>query len=235
MFEFFRRKKQDVVNNKSTQQQTYTFIFNESGVLYSYLTQPKTELDFYWQALEQESFAYLNEQHYVLPWDEFYQLLDDEQHLSILKQMQLPTITALRPIIRSENALSDTDFKIIVSGWCDEQGIKIKTNPTRQGAVLTVAQQNYLLPKITWELTENIREFARLTEKSKRDNEKYWGKIRRLAQKSHACMDEFLKKTIILSPETLQLNMRRQNLQNDSVIEIQPTLERLEIRLRVYG
>ncbi|HMX99832.1 MAG TPA: SNF2-related protein [Agitococcus sp.] len=225
MFEFFRRKKQDVVNNEPIQQQTYTFIFNESGVLYPYLTQPKTELDFYWQTLEQESFAYLNEQHYVLPWDEFFQLLDDEQHLSILRQMQLPTITALRPIIRSENALSDNDFKIIVAGWCDEQGIKTKTTPTRQGAILTIAQQHYLLPKITWELTENIREFARLTEKSKRDNEKYWGKIRRLAQKSHASMDEFLKKTIILSPETLQLNMRRQNLQNDSVIEIQPTFE----------
>lgn len=49
-------------------EQNYTFHFNESGILYPYSVQPKTDLDFYWQALEQEGYADLIEQQYVLLW-----------------------------------------------------------------------------------------------------------------------------------------------------------------------
>ena len=206
-------------------EQNYTFHFNESGILYPYSVQPKTDLDFYWQALEQEGYADLIEQQYVLLWDEFYQLFEDEDHQAMFSMMQVPKMADLRPMIRSENALSDSDFKISLAGWCDIQGVQNRNNPSRQGAILTIDQQNYLLPKTTWELVEKIREFSRLSDKTKQDNEQYCGKIRRLAKKSNASMDEFLNKTIILTPDTLQLNMRRQSLFNDAVIEIQPIFE----------
>lgn len=47
-------------------EQNYTFHFNESGILYPYSVQPKTDLDFYWQALEQEGYADLIEQRICL-------------------------------------------------------------------------------------------------------------------------------------------------------------------------
>ena len=206
-------------------EQNYTFHFNESGILYPYSVQPKTDLDFYWQALEQEGYADLIEQQYVLLWDEFYQLFEDEDHQAMFSMMQVPKMADLRPMIRSENALSDSDFKISLAGWYDIQGVQNRNNPSRQGAILTIDQQNYLLPKTTWELVEKIREFSRLSDKTKQDNEQYCGKIRRLAKKSNASMDEFLNKTIILTPDTLQLNMRRQNILDDAVVEIQPIFE----------
>lgn len=206
-------------------EQNYTFHFNESGILYPYSVQPKTDLDFYWQALEQEGYADLIEQQYVLLWDEFYQLFEDEDHQAMFSMMQVPKMTDLRPMIRSENALSDGDFKISLAGWCDIQGVQNRNNPSRQGAILTIDQQNYLLSKTTWELIEKIREFSRLSDKTKQDSEQYWGKIRRLAKNSNASMDEFLNKTVVLTPETLQLNMRRQNILDDAVVEIQPIFE----------
>ena len=206
-------------------EQNYTFHFNESGILYPYSVQPKTDLDFYWQALEQEGYADLIEQQYVLLWDEFYQLVEDEDHQAMFSMMQVPKMTDLRPMIRSENALSDGDFKISLAGWCDIQGVQNRNNPSRQGAILTIDQQNYLLSKTTWELIEKIREFSRLSDKTKQDSEQYWGKIRRLAKNSNASMDEFLNKTVVLTPETLQLNMRRQNILDDAVVEIQPIFE----------
>ena len=224
-FGFFKRKQQGTLPTTQTVEEHYTFTFNEVGVLYPYLGQPKTELDFYWQDLEQEGFADLTGQNYTLAWDEFYQLHTDEEHQTMLKQLKIPQTTDLRPMIRSEGALSDSDFKISLAGWCDAQGISNKTRPSRQGAILTIDRQHYLLPKTVWELTEKIRDFSRLAEKNKRDNERYWGQIRRLAQKSHASMDEFLNKTIILTPDTLQLNMRRQNILDDAVVEIQPIFE----------
>lgn len=225
LFEFFKRKKEIKLGISDEIISNYEFTFNESGILYSYSVQPKTDLDFYWQALEQEGYADLIEQQYVLLWDEFYQLFEDEDHQAMFSMMQVPKMTDLRPMIRSENALSDSDFKISLAGWCDIQGVQNRNNPSRQGAILTIDQQNYLLPKTTWELVEKIREFSRLSDKTKQDNEQYCGKIRRLAKKSNASMDEFLNKTVVLAPDKLQLNMRRQSLFNDAVIEIQPIFE----------
>ena len=224
VFGFFKKKKIDLITPEEVVF-SYTFTFNESGILYPYSVQPKTDLDFYWQALEQEGYADLIAQQYVLLWDEFYQLVEDEDHQAMFSMMQVPKMTDLRPMIRSENALSDGDFKISLAGWCDIQGVQNRNNPSRQGAILTIDQQNYLLSKTTWELIEKIREFSRLSDKTKQDSEQYWGKIRRLAKNSNASMDEFLNKTVVLTPETLQLNMRRQNILDDAVVEIQPIFE----------
>ena len=60
-FEFFKRKSKNMSDSMSIEQ-NYTFHFNESGILYPYSVQPKTDLDFYWQALEQEGYADLIEQ-----------------------------------------------------------------------------------------------------------------------------------------------------------------------------
>lgn len=221
----FWKRKSNSDNNIQAIDEITPLHFNEVGILHSYSTQPKTELDFYWQSLEQEGYADLIEQQYILSWSELYQLMDDEQHQIMFKLMGLPEQTNLRPMIRSEGALSDSAFKISLAGWCAGSGIKTTSSITRQGAILSVDQQNYLLPQTAWELIEKIREFARLGEKTKQDNEQYWGKIRRLAQKSKASMDDFLTKTIVLSPETLQLNMRRQHVLDDAVVEIQPVFD----------
>jgi len=77
LFEFFKRKKEIKLGISDEIISNYEFTFNESGILYSYSVQPKTDLDFYWQALEQEGYADLIEQQYVLLWDEFYQLFED--------------------------------------------------------------------------------------------------------------------------------------------------------------
>ena len=79
VFGFFKKKKIDLITPEEVVF-SYTFTFNESGILYPYSVQPKTDLDFYWQALEQEGYADLIAQQYVLLWDEFYQLFEDEDH-----------------------------------------------------------------------------------------------------------------------------------------------------------
>lgn len=225
-FGFWKRKSQEKADLSKDSKSTYCFDFNDTGIIYPYLPVPETELDFYWQALEQEGYADLIEQHYILPWSDLYLLLADPEHQVMFDLMNLPEITALRPMIRSEGALSDPNFKISREGWCDSTGIKVKSNITSSGAILTVNEQNFLLPQSTWKLLDKIREFARLEQqKTKQDNEKYWGNIRRLAKQANASMDEFLRKTIVLTPETLQLNMRRNHLLNDPVIEIQPVFE----------
>ena len=75
--------------------------------------------------------------------------------------------------------------------------------------------------------TEAVRQLYKqpTTEKNHQSNELAWSKIRRLAIKTKAGMDDFLRKTIILSPEILKLDMRRNRVMDELLVELQPTFE----------
>lgn len=202
------------------------FEYDEHGVTYPYRAQASTEADFYWQSLEQEGITYQLDQQLILPWSELFKLLQDPEHDSARYLLNLPDFSSLRPMIRSQGALSDADFQITLSGWCDASRHKQTSNITRTGAILTVDGQASLLSPERWQLIEDIRAFSRLgQDKSRQDNHSYWAKIRRLASQSQTSMDDFLQKTIVLAPETLQLNMRRNHVLTDAVVEVQPIFE----------
>jgi SNF2 family DNA or RNA helicase len=223
---FWKRKKLDTVTDHSAGAAPLPLSFNDIGLIHPYTSQPNTDTDCYWQGLQEDNLTDLIEGQYVLQWLELFQLLEDEEDYSALPLLNLPASSDLRPMIRSQGALSDPDFQITLSGWCDVTGQKINQNVTRTGAILNVGGQLQLLSAARWKLIEEIRAFSRLgSQKTRLDNQQYWGKIRRLAKQAQASMDDFLQKTIVLSPETLQLNMRRNNILNDAVIEIQPDFE----------
>lgn len=223
---FWKRKRTEVNTPVQPSPKPPLFNFNEVGVVYPYQPTHQTDTDFYWQSLAQEDIADLVGTEYVLSWAELFKVIDDPEHQSALYLFNLPALSSLHPMICSQGALSDSDFQISVSGWCDQSG-QIRSNSiTRTGAVLLVDGQQQLLPSNIWSLIENIRAFSRLgNAKTRQDNQQYWSKIRRLAKHANARMDDFLQKTIVLAPETLQLNMRRNTLLNDAVVEIQPAFE----------
>lgn len=205
----------------------HPFECNEDGVLYPYSSIHQSDADYYWKDLEQECVVYPTESHYVLPWGELFKLLKDEEHASVIHLLQIPTQTCVKPVINSRGALSDSSFGISLAGWKDESGsVKSNAEVERIGAVIALNGQKYLLAEASFELTKQIRKMARLgNEKTRQDNERYWGKIRKLANEAQAHMDSFLSKTIVLHPEALQLKMRQVHLANDSLIEIQPVFE----------
>ncbi|MEG8265766.1 hypothetical protein MKS78_18265 [Acinetobacter baumannii] len=199
--------------------------YDDVGLIYPYQQNAKNDADFYWESLEEEDIAYLMDDQYVLPWEELFQLQQDPEHSNVLNLLNLPSPTNLHPVIRSEGGLSDPDFKIILDGWCDQNRIKSKGLIKRIGAVLNVDGQEYLLNETTWKLLEKIKEFARISNKDNKLNQKYWAQIRSLANRSQANLDEFLRKTVVLAPEKLQLNLRKNLISQESVVEVQPSFE----------
>lgn len=198
--------------------------YDEVGLLYTYQQNAKNDADFYWQSLEEEDIAYRIDGHYVLPWEDFFQLQQDPDHSNVLPLLNLPKQTKLYPVLRSEGGLSNSDFKIILDGWRDQNGIKLK-GIKRGGAVLDVEGEEQLIDEITWKLVEKIKEFSRLVDKNYKQNQKYWAQIRSLANRSQANLDDFLKKTVVLAPEKLQLNLRKNEISTESVVEVQPDFE----------
>ncbi|MDP2834820.1 MAG: SNF2-related protein, partial [Pseudomonadota bacterium] len=50
-----------------------------------------------------------------------------------------------------------------------------------------------------------------------------WGRIRALARQAGARLDNFLEKTVVLTPETLQLRLQRVEVAGTAVVEVEPT------------
>lgn len=198
--------------------------YDEVGLLYTYQQNAKNDADFYWQSLAEEDIAYRIDEQYVLPWEDFFQLKQDPDHTNVIPLLNLPHQSKLYPVLRSEGGLSDSGFKIILDGWRDQNGIKLK-GIKRVGAVLEVEGEEQLIDETTWKLVEKIKEFSRVADKNYKLNQKYWAQIRSLAKRSQANLDDFLKKTVVLAPEKLQLNLRKNIISTESVVEVQPDFE----------
>lgn len=199
--------------------------YDDIGLKHSYSSESKIDADFYWESLADEELAYQSDDDYVLPWEALFEIQQDPEHTidsNAIEWLNLPLSNDLYPIIRSENGISDSDFQIILDGWCDNNKVKFKGSVKRTGAIITLAGEEYLLSEATWKLLEKIKEFSRVTDKNKSLNQKYWAQIRSLANKSEANLDEFLRKTIVLAPEQLQLNLRKNLVSTESIVEVQP-------------
>lgn len=229
---FWKKSKTTENNNASTltaslpePMQNKSLYFDEIGLHHPYKAIPESDTDFYWESLADEDIAYQLDNDYILPWEELFQILRDPEHQNVTHLFNLPTLSPFNPIIRSEGGLSDADFKIILEGWADKNHTKFRGSTRRTGAILNLDNQQYLLDETTWQLLEKIKEFSRLPQKDERTNKKYWAKIRSLANKSEANLDEFLRRTIVLDPTKLQLNLRRNLITTESVVEIQPIFD----------
>ncbi len=67
---FWKRKKStDAEQAESVQSNSKSFTYDEVGVIYSYTPNAKTDVDFYWESLEEEELAYRIDDHFVLPWE----------------------------------------------------------------------------------------------------------------------------------------------------------------------
>lgn len=222
---FWKRKKS--VEQASAEDELASIVplqlqYDDIGLKHGYTAVAKTDADFYWESLADEEVAYQSDDNYILPWEELFQIQQDSEHDGVIDLLNLPSSNDLYPIIRSENGISDSDFQIILDGWCDNNKVKFKGSVKRTGAIISLVGKEHLLSEATWKLLEKIKEFSRVTDKNKSLNQKYWAQIRSLANKSEANLDEFLRKTIVLAPEELQLNLRKNLVSTESVVEVQP-------------
>lgn len=222
---FWKRKKAVEDTNKQELIESIVPLqlqYDDMGLKHCYTAVAKTDADFYWESLADEEITYQSDDNYILPWEELFQIKQDPDHSDVINLLNLPLANDLYPIIRSENGLSDSGFQIILDGWCDKNKVKFKGSVKRTGAIISITGKECLLNESTWKLLEKIKEFSRITDKDKSLNQKYWAQIRSLANKSEANLDEFLRKTIVLAPEELQLNLRKNLVSTESVVEVQP-------------
>lgn len=176
------------------------------------------------EQLSEEGIAEPVEAGYKLPWAKLYGLIDGQLAPDELALLDLPSVTAAVPKLVSRGSLTDPSFIIAIDGWRQPEGGNLHQAQLTGGA-LNVGGQVLLLRPEVWRLVQRVRMFAQRQEADRTDTaqRRSWGEIRRLAVDAGAALDDFLVRTVVLTPDKLQLGLRR--VADLGLVEVQPSFE----------
>lgn len=92
-----------------------------------------------------------------LGWEALYQLLDAEEGepSELLALLKLPDLTDFRPSLSSQGSLEDLDFRITMGEWANASGEKLASPPEIIGAVIRLADRQWLLTEPAWRLVRD--------------------------------------------------------------------------------
>ena len=173
--------------------------------------------------LEDEGFAQQNTHRVVLPWAQFYRLAGSTDHRDSIVLMRLPAIEAWRPSLISRGTLTDPDFSVAIKGWIDPEGRIPMGNVEITGAVVTAGKRSSILPEPVWRTKEAVAALRNrpVSERGADANRRAWAEIRSHAASS-ADLGDFLRKTVVLTPERLKIDMRKNDVAGEKMVEVLP-------------
>ena len=195
---------------KKTQPAQQTAEFSESGILLFANNNPAHNS--YLEQLLEIGYAEEKANGILLSWENFYTLNNETEHQNSLPLLALPPFISVISVLVSSGALTDGSFQVNLAGWRNTERMSIREARLRFNAVFEYNQQSFLLEYKTWQVINAVLQFATLplSERNTETNYRHWGKIRRLAIAADCVMDDFLSKTIVLTPEKLKLDLDKQ-------------------------
>lgn len=157
-------------------------------------------------------------------WTQLFVLLADEEAAAELAVLDLPPSTSAVPLIVSRRSLTDHDFAVVIDGWL-EGNRRPLSGARLRGGTLEVGDDVRIVSPGVWVLIERIRRFARRPDSDRGEaaQRRAWGEIRQLAVAAGATLDDFLYRTVVLTPDRLQMALRRS--ESLGLVEIEPWFE----------
>jgi len=160
---------------------------------------------------------------YLIAWDSLFEACSLPDYEGLFEALALPVQTQLRPVLSSRGAIVDENFSIILGPWVNDAGQD--TSPGYAGASLQLGGYSEWMTQSHWELFKAVKTFAQRTPEHRTEHSQRlaWGRIRRLALAANAVLSDFLVKTVVLTPERLDLAFRKSDaVSDDTVIEVIP-------------
>ena len=177
---------------------------------------------------EDEGYAALDGDTMFVHWAEVFRLMESPDHAESFHLLGLPRVEAWSPVLASSGSLTDRDFSIHIAGWRAPDGTLPRGDSTVEGALLRVSGRTALLTRAAWEAAEAVFSFRRERQGKGADpdsNRRAWAFVRAKAVSAGADLSDFLAKTVVLTPERLDIGLRRAPAQAGNVVEIQPGFE----------
>lgn len=183
-----------------------------------------SELALLLRQLEEEGYVEAGPSGASMDWESYYRLEAAEGHSTSLHLLKLPPKWGWRPTLSSRGGLSDANFAIVIQGWRDPSGAEPGGDVEIQGAILSADGKQSLLSESAWRAVQAIAERrSRSAEgRSPEDNKRDWARIRRHAIDAKADLADFLAKTVVLTPERIDIQMRKGGEGAQDMVEIMP-------------
>lgn len=197
----FNWRKTPIPNSHSSLRYTNEAIFFDGNGV-------RSDAQSYLDQLVETGLANVANDAYVLCWDDYYKLLVDEDHASSIPSLGLPNVIDIAPVLQSTGTL-DASFAIQIVDWQSSKGVKLKQVGKVVGGIIEVQGKSALLSAQAWKVADAVQQFGGLpaTGKSREANYRHWGRIRHLAVAAKANFSDFLQKAIVLTPNTLRLEL----------------------------
>ena len=162
----------------------------------------------------------------LIPWDSVFQILENPDYPGCREMLVLPEDTGLVPALESYHTLTNTDFAITVANWHVPTGARMR-NVQVCGAIAKSETGLGLLSRQVWETLSHISGFQQRpdTERDHVSQRRHWGQIRRLAFSAGARLDGFLFRSVVLTPEKLDIGLRSNEAGGTRVVEIMPSFQ----------
>jgi superfamily II DNA or RNA helicase len=177
----------------------------------------------YLAQLCEEGLANLENESILLTWSNIYYLNNSDDHKDSLRLLFLPQIKESTLSISERGTLSDSNFSIRVDGILDKSLRTTQVN--RVGAIFDPLGSAWMMTAAEWILIKKIDDFSKIpiTEKTRKLNESKWGEIRPTAIHSNASLSKYLKETVVLTKDSLDLIFVNADVSGTQMVEFQPT------------
>lgn len=177
--------------------------------------------------LEDEGFVEATCEGFLLAWENLYRLLADPSYESAMPLLGLPPVDHWRPVLESRGALIDADFSVAISGWIAPDGRPYRGNAVMEGAAIMAGTRQSLLPEDAWAVVEAVSIFHTRPAgaRSPDSNRRAWAAIRSRAVAAHADLSDFLRNTIVITPEKLKISLRKGDATSGNLVEVIPSFE----------
>lgn len=179
--------------------------------------------------LEDDGFAKSEGDEILLSWADVYHVMESVEYAESFALLDLPHVEPWRPALGSTGALTDPFFKIYLAGWRMPNGSIPRDDTLVEGALLKVGSKTALLTRPAWEVAEAIFSFhrERVTDRvgDPESNRRTWGVVRAKAVAAEADLSDFLAKTVVLTPEKLDIVLRKSDSHSIKVVEVLPGFE----------
>lgn len=163
---------------------------------------------------------------FQISWEQIHEFARSRVYATSRPILRLPPMSRIIPKLASRGSLTDPHFTISVASWFDTEGRRVNVE-ARVGSIVLIDGSFQLLPLPVWKLLDAVDAFGSRPESDRHPaaTRRHWGSIRRLAVEADAGLDDFLVRSIVLTPEKLDIDFRRAKLAGSTVVEITPGFE----------
>lgn len=171
-----------------------------------------------------EGYGQKEEAEFVLSWADLYAVLRHPELGAFRDALRIPSASQARPGVTSRGALMDENFAVFLGDWVDPQGRSLQPRPKIVGRVIDTAGTVTLLPEAVHELLTEIEAFHATPESERllAFKELAFGRIRKQAIAAGCPVSDYVARTIVLTPDRLQLTMERRGEGDSAVVEVLP-------------